>query len=90
MEDKTFYISFSNEVDNIDEWGKAFTGEGYICLTDIMPSGIVIFVGEKINENDWELARAHKKLIYNLTGLDVSKGIEMLKILLDSTDWEKV
>ena len=90
MKDKLFHLSFSNEVENTNEWKVAFREEGYVCLTDIPPSNIVVFVGEKIDENDWELARSFKKLIYNLTCLPVDKGMEMLKILMDNTDWGKV
>ena len=87
MTNKTFHLSFSSDVENKDEWLKAFRENNYICLNQLVASNIVIFVGDKINKDDWELARSFKKLIYNLTGLSVEEGMSMLKILLDNTEW---
>ena len=85
MESKSFKISFSSEVENKNEWLKAFEEDKYTCLKQLTACNIVVFVGDKINKDDWELARSFKKLIYNLTGLSVEKGVEMLKILIEHT-----
>ena len=90
MEYKSFKISFSSEVENKNEWLKAFEEDKYTCLKQLTACNIVVFVGEAINKEDWELARSFKKLIYNLTGLSVEAAMEMLKILLDNTDWREV
>lgn len=91
MKDKKFHLSFSSEVENKDEWKKAILKEDFLIVkSGIASSDIVLFIGDKINKEDWNYARSFKKLIYNLTGLEVEGGIGMLKTLLNSTDWERV
>ncbi len=88
MGPKIIHISFSTEIKDKghkNEWFEEFRKFNIALTDDFDLSNVVIFVGDWVSQHRWDEAQKQNKLIYNLTGLSVEKGIEMLKILIEYT-----